>query len=513
MKKIINENNMAKIFHALAVILFGFLFIASIFITGNNGDDISYEFIIMERNSPAYIVLAVVFFLALMFVAGILYDKIFYKCNKNILLGMVCLISFLVSIYWIWGIAAVPQGDQALICQYASRFNQGDFSDLQRNCYITMCQQQLGLITFMRVLFYIFGDGNYMAYQYFSALMVVVIIFSGRQIVRKISCHSGKVEFYYLVLMGTFFPMYGYVPFVYGDLSSTAVVFLSGWLFLECLEEFSVPKVFALALTAGIAVQLRRNVLVILIAFIIVVAVKLIQQWNWKVLVTGCSILLGALLLQVGVKGIYHDVMDNEKKEIPAVLYIAMGLHDHNNRPGWFDAYNQLIFEQYEYDPVLASDAARADIQKSFEKFIEDPGYMVHFFGAKINSQWQAPMYQSVVINSKIVGDQSLIAHMIYNYNLSKLGRLLLLYTKAFQLFMYGCIFLWLIMRWKKKQPIENYLLLIAVFGGFLFSILWEAKARYVFPYALLMIPYFAVGLQELVGYLYKKIKMIATFL
>lgn len=502
MKKIINENNLTKIFHTLAIILFGFLFFTGILITGNNVDDTEYEFPIISYNSPTYIVLSVVLFLFLIFLMGILYDKILHKYNINILLGIACLLSLLASVYWVWGCGAAPVGDQEAVCNYASRFNQGDFSALQDNGYMTMNQQLLGLVTFMRILFYFFGDGNYMAYQYFSALMVLVIVFSGGQIVKKLSGHDEKAEFYYLVLVGTFFPMYGYTAFVYGDLSSTAVVLLSGYFFLTCLEKFSLPKAFALALTAGMAVQLRRNVLIVLIAFIIVVAVKLIQQWNWKVLTTGCSILLGVLLLQAGVKYIYHDVLSDDKKEIPAVLYIAMGLHENYGKRGWFDGYNWDAFKEYEFDVVLASDAARTDIQKSLEEFIDDPNYMVHFFGTKINTQWQAPMYQSIVMNFNVIRYQSRIANMIYNYNTSKLGRLLLLYTKAYQLFMYGCIFLWLIVRWNKKLAIENYLLLIAVFGGFIFSVLWEAKTRYIFPYALLMIPYFAMGIQDLLRYL-----------
>ena len=39
----------------------------------------------------------------------------------------------------------------------------------------------------------------------------------------------------------------------------------------------------------------------------------------------------------------------------------------------------------------------------------------------------------------------------------------------------------------------------MAVIGGFLFSILWEASSRYVLPYVVYMIPLAAMGIYRLV--------------
>ena len=50
------------------------------------------------------------------------------------------------------------------------------------------------------------------------------------------------------------------------------------------------------------------------------------------------------------------------------------------------------------------------------------------------------------------------------------------------------------------QEPLEWYVLLIAVIGGVLFHELWEAKSRYVFPYFVMMIPMAADGLAKLAG-------------
>lgn len=51
----------------------------------------------------------------------------------------------------------------------------------------------------------------------------------------------------------------------------------------------------------------------------------------------------------------------------------------------------------------------------------------------------------------------------------------------------------------------------IAVFGGFLFSILWEAKSRYVFPYCVFMILYAPEGLYQ-TGLLLCKLPKLRKF-
>lgn len=49
--------------------------------------------------------------------------------------------------------------------------------------------------------------------------------------------------------------------------------------------------------------------------------------------------------------------------------------------------------------------------------------------------------------------------------------------------------------------------IMIAVFGGFLFSLLWEAKTRYVFPYLLMELPYAAMGINEVIIRLNQRLK------
>lgn len=97
-----------------------------------------------------------------------------------------------------------------------------------------------------------------------------------------------------------------------------------------------------------------------------------------------------------------------------------------------------------------------------------------------------------------------------------ELGRTIWKLTNYYQSILYLAGLMALVMLgilwWKKKEvPISLWLPWIAVFGGFLFSILWEAKSRYVFPYCVFMILYAPEGLYQ-TGLLLCKLPKLRKF-
>lgn len=104
-------------------------------------------------------------------------------------------------------------------------------------------------------------------------------------------------------------------------------------------------------------------------------------------------------------------------------------------------------------------------------------------------------MYQCLVMNNYIIGDQSRLVNSVYNGKLRILSQKIM---NIYQLLIYGSVLFVFVAKRKEWMYLEHYVLLIGIFGGFLFSLMWETKARYVFPYFLFMIPYAAVGLSSL---------------
>ncbi len=500
MFKHLNEPKVGKIFRLLAFLMFFVLFGSSLVLTGENSMGFSDENIYLKRDS-------VLFNAAALLGAGLFFSFFgkfasFFreKWKRNLLLAVCCAIAAGISFYWVTNCGAGPVADQAQVVAYAADFNQGDFSGLQKGNYVAKYPQQLGLITFLRLLFLLFGEENYFAFQVFSILCVCILLIAGCMIVRELSRGDAGTELYYLFLSMTCFPMYAYTSFVYGDLVSVTFVFLAVWALLSAFRKFRIWKLVGMGLSIGFAVMLRTNVLIVVIAMLIVVLVKLLVGRNRQALACGAAILFGVFLFRSSVDALYADKRDKEAESIPAICYIVMGLNDDNSHPGWYNSYGVELFEKNQFDAEATSRQAFADLCSYAGVFAHDPLYMADFFARKMNSQWNAPMYQGIAMNDYLVAEQSpLIAEI---YSREGFGALLEEYMQLYQLLIYGSILFLLFSRGKSDEGIEGYTLLIGVFGGFLFSLMWEAKTRYVFPYFLMMLPYAALGLRALTGWM-----------
>ena len=509
MKKISLEKICTDIFCVLAILVFALLFGLSISSSWVNDWDLVSEYVSPVRDSlPGNLL----WMLGLLVLGCLLYRlgrRFPSRINMDIIAAIVSLMAFAFSVYWVSASNTAPQADQLGVCSYAEAFDLGDVSGLNKGAYIGINPQQLGLLSFIRVLYRLFGAGNYRAYQYFNAWMVPVLIFSGYQIVKKLSRGSSAAGAIYLFLMAVCVPLYCYVPFVYGEISSTAMVMLAAWMFLTYQEQAEgrtwkgIVCLTVMSLSMGAAVLFRQNALIFLIAFLVVIAVRLFHKGGRKrLLLSAGGLLAGVLLFQGALQVVYRPVTPQDSHGMPAVLYVAMGVNDDNGRAGWHNWYNMVTFAENDHDVQKASAAAWEDLGEFAGKCLADPAYALDFYYRKISSQWNVPMYQCLAMNSLIAGEQSRLAESVY---FGELREWLEREMNLYQLLVYGGILVLLVFG-GRKQNITYYLLLVGVFGGFLFSLLWEAKSRYVFPYFVMMIPNAALGIHFCVEWLSKKL-------
>ena len=410
-----------------------------------------------------------------------------------IITGIFCM---LISAYWIYCSQTGPEADQRDVVEYAKAYANGDTSSLMKGGYVACYPQQLGLITFMRVLFLIFGQGNYKAYQYFNAGMIFLIVYSGYWIVRYLTRDNGKTEILYMLFMICCIPMYGYAPFVYGEIGSIALMLCAAALLFSIIGKFQWWKLFLLAISCGGMVQFRKNALICIIAFLIVLIVKWLQHPNRNMMYAVGGVLAGVIVFQMAISIIYAPFRTKDAKAIPMLVYVAMGTHyTPGIGAGWHDGYDLRSFREHDCDPESAVEAAKQDIRRFVEQCKADPKQLFMFYDMKLGSQWNAPMYQCLVMNSSFYGGPRWLAQQICFLGGSEY---LECFMEIYQLFIYGGALLFLMLHNRTKEGIEDYVLLICVFGGFLFSIMWEAKTRYIFPYFMVMIPCAIAGLAEL---------------
>lgn len=496
--KVLQEKVFFYLFNIMVILMYFILLYYGLKMTGiDNFGDYWDEHIYLAKQP----VLRNLFILFVSIVCAYFVGKLSVLMNKkymrSIMLGMTCALISIGSILWVCGLHSVPVGDQKIVFDFASVLNEGEYYGFNKGQYLSVYPQQLGLITLLRVFVKVVGDSNYFAFQIMVALLVPLIPFAGCKIVRILTQNNPRVELYFELFVLTCFPIYGYTAFVYGDLISIPFVFLGAWIYLSCIKEFKVWKLFCVALCMGLAVMLKTNMYIVVIAMLIGLLVKIISGSVKKNVLIAIAISIGVLVPSLITKAIYSPHYVENADSMPASTWIAMGLSDNNLGPGWYSIYALDMFYRSDYNADSARKEAMKDIQDSISVFRTNPEFAVDFFSRKMNTQWNTPMYQSInMVNCQLENSQSkIIQDICYR---GTIGKLIEKYMKVYQLLLYFSILLFMISRWKKENHIEDYVLLIAVFGGFLFTMMWEAKARYVFPYLVMMIPYMAMGVNYL---------------
>lgn len=505
----INEKWFCKAFCSLSIIIFALLCYYCLGGRGVNIGEITDEHISFQKDS----ILFNLFLLGAVFVILNLYGKLerFFvqRKRRNVLVAVVCVFAVLFGIYWVKTTCTYPQGDQEYILVYARLFNEGNFSGLKDGEYLGLYPQQLGIVTFLRGMRLLFGNREYLMFQYLTAVMLSAIIVSGTKVIRYISRDNAKIELFYLLFVFTCFPMYAYTPFIYGDLISLEVGMIAVWAFFSCLERMRGWKLVWLGVSMGFAVFLRENMIILAIAMGIAVIIKLIcdSERRLHFCAMGVVIALGIIFFQAAIKLTYHNVADPEAEAVPASTFIVMGLNDDYGYAGWDNGYGLAVFFECDRDAEMTTKRVMKDLKSYMNLYRNNPSYMVDFFTRKMLTQWNVPMYQCIVMNNRIIDEQGKIAHNIYEQGV--LSRWINNYMKVFQLVLYTSTLFLLIVKRREWGTIDKYLLLIAVIGGFFFSLMWEAKTRYVFPYMLMQLPYMAIGVNEILKFI--KVQLAKT--
>ena len=484
------EKLSVSVFYLLVLLLFFILSYYSIGKTYVNSTNLATEMVYgVEDNLLLNLLYCGV---VLLIAGGILkcYDLSRNRVKLQFLAAFTVVIAIGTSILWLFMSKTAPVVDQLRVVEYASAFNRGDFSALERGEYVGKNPQQLGMITVLRLCFVLFGDKNYLPFQLMSAVCVGVLIAAGYGVLTYLGDEDSKLL--YLLCMLTCIPLYIYVPFVYGEIPSTALLMVCAWLLLRGMRVGGWQNLLGVALSAGLAVQLRRNSLIILIGFGIVLLVRLIATRDRRIGFLCLAMLLGILLFQAGIKLLYLNKIPEDSKGMPASLYISMGL---NENYGWYDFSHDVIFRDTGGDVEASDRIAKDRIRQFILRCRQNPGFATSFFTEKMNMQWNAPMYHAITMNGNIVGEQGAIARSVYH---GRLWQVFNFYTNTYQLLVYGGIFGLLIIRKREWRTLEPFLLLVGIYGGFLFTLIWETKTRYTLPYFLLMLPYGAMGIAAL---------------
>ena len=277
-------------------------------------------------------------------------------------------------------------------------------------------------------------------------------------------------------------------------------MFLTLWMLLAYLNKHKWYNLVLCVVGGFVACFVRRNTIIFIIACAIMLIIKLVFEKDKYVLFSLLSIILAAILSIFVPNAIYGSHIPDDASDMPSTLYIAMGLQ---GDAGWYNSYNYETYKYLNFDYVEANNWATYYIEQTLTDFSTNKAKAFKFFKNKINSQWNVPMFQCLNMNHEFNGTPGRFATLVYDGFLNSIMNVI---ANCHHLFIYSTCFIFIIYSFKNRDKLnlEDYILLVFIVGGFLFSIMWEAKSRYILPYYVAMIPYSALMIDLFINKLIK---------
>lgn len=467
----------------------------------------------LDRPGINLLVLAVITAIALLFYRLLQSNRLrsvreYIFARRLRIIKIVSIYVYVISVFWVLNSHVAPGGDGSPLCHVAHRMILGNYVDMKRQGYMTIFPHQFSLLSVIHLIFYLFGAWKYDVFQQLNAFCMPLLFYSGYKLLQLVSDRLETLLYYILFFLGCL-PLFLYTPFVYGEIISITFTMVLMWQVIQYCK--TGKKICFLYGTAAIvlACMVRKNSWIILIAVGIVLLVNSIVKANlwgvlWLLVMTFSVFGSDQLIHTYYEKASGIEVSDG----VPSISWIRMGLQDSWTGPGWFDNSSIEAYTEHDYNTEQTILAEKERLGEILTGMWADKAYCIDFFRRKILSQWNSPEY-CCIEETRYFDCQPeelpFLPKRIYCYDDPAIHSYMNRYQ--FLLYFYAAVSaVILFMKRKERRLLAEYILYIAITGGFLFSALWEASSRYVLPYVVYMIPLAAWGMQMMTDLLAAKI-------
>lgn len=397
---------------------------------------------------------------------------------------------------WVYTRELRPQqwADFAQIVNIAKQFVDGDFSQFSAGSYLATYPQQLGLICLMEGIIKLVGTANAVpVFQFLNCLCAGGISFFGYRAVHYIWERKG-IEVTYLLMQGMCLPVFFYTGIVYGEIISLMLMMIGIGQMTKILRgSITCSGVVVMLISVSLAVVFRKNSLIVLIAMGIVLLVTVLKNKQWRLSLLLFVLIFGALfpfILRNGIYGRYPV-----EGAMPASMWVYIGMGGGGGFGyGAYDGTSIQTMEEAGYDTERADEMARVLIADRLSYFAENPKQAVEFVREKVLWQWIAPCFMSFTHTR--FNEEGYPKGLAYEINYGSLREIVYNFMDSYQSFVYLLAVIGTIGIVGKKEQFVGLVWAVILLGGVLFSVLWEAMARYTYPYFALMIPLCAYGIQ-----------------
>lgn len=483
-----------KLIYICSGIILACLCLISIFSTctiGRNGIKDAYVF--YNRDYPIVHILATIVLLGTIFLLRSRKKSEFYER----------------AAWWIlavWGIAATvwvllyleqPMHDPGNVLKAARQMREYNFSSFIGDGYLNIWAGNRKLTLVFYFLSFIFGIDNFTILRVLNVAAMLISFILLYKITTYIWKESKATAVGQMLICALFVPILLYMTFVYGDTYGFCLAVAAVYAQMKYFKERKYRWIFLSAILISLAVIVKMNYLIMMIAIVIALIYDLLLHKYWKeTLVFFIAIFIGITTINTGMNVLLERVTGMEQEAgVPLEAWVAMGLQDSTDAAaaGHYSGYNRVVFLENNYNNQEAKEASIESIKESIQTLKRNPGYTVSFFLRKIAAQWNNPNCGTLVGGLTKQNNLPWIVNSVQTGTMRIQLQWFLNIVQTWILFGSVCyIFL------KRNKSEYEWIFLLIFLGGFLFHLIWEAGSRYAYPYYIMLIPYSCIGLVSL---------------
>lgn len=407
--------------------------------------------------------------------------------------------------WWIVNSRSVPTSDSKAVYDIAIRAMNHDLLPIApTDSYMSLWPFQSGMLLYCETILRCIPNADYVTIQWFNWASVGLALVSGYFLVRRWFQTEGTVTFWCMILMFCL-PYYLLVNYVYGDVPGIGLSFFAAWMLTEFLQRKKEICLLLGAAALGGGIALRKNFLIFAVACILVLGVMFWAGRKKRFLVCMVCVALAAFLANtLPIKFYEHRAHNTMGNGVPAVSYIAMGLQ---GTGGW-NGYHSDLYMRCGFQAEEAKKISIQSVKDSMAQMRADPIQAVQFFYQKQVGQWCNETYGFTYETVYGFDDRTQEAWDIYCGKwTTPVLKTMNVYQSAVYLgallYCVDSLAKWIRNRKKKESILDSHedfwklVWLVTMIGGFLFSMIWEAAARYTLIYLVMLTPYSAEGLYQ----------------
>lgn len=428
-------------------------------------------------------------------------DKIFGNCKTVLVIAILVL-----SSTWALCTQFIPGVDEYAVQLAVKQVMEGNYESFAPLAYMDEYPNNWGFFLFSYVIAVIFGKFNYIVIELIVAVSVAVAFKALSETAELFGV--GRMGQLLILLFGlVFLPFTFYSMMVYGNLTGVAFALVA---VKHEIKFFNGGK-WGNAVTSGVCIALgvafKSNMLIYFLAMLFAAAINVFKSWKRALILI--VVLIAAYEAQsLGIAFIVRSMTGCElNKPITSLAWVAMGLQDGDLAPGWWNSYSVKSYFECGGDAVKHSAVVKESIENSLSNFAANPDYAVEFFTKKILSTWANPTFQCfATVRSGSYLDVPEWMKQMLSYPSQKA---ILPYLNAEMFLVYFGSLLYILTEDFKRT--DKLILPMIFVGGFLFYLVWEAKARYALMFFIVLIPCAVRGYSRTAHIISEKIKNLRT--